>query len=217
MALKFMETKTISSIFSGLSPEKKPPSSTDADADGAPPAHAASGIRGIFSHFAHSGAFPGAPASSGTTLTAAGTKLQEAAVKLQDAAQALRSAASNLGGGAGASAGGSGGDPMSALGAFSIPFYGAGGDIFPGSSGIAGENGPEEISVGASGAHVTPLAARSGGDNHQYFDMRGSIVTEDVVKRAEMAKAISISEQRLMQLAPTMQREINLRSRPSNR
>jgi len=61
------------------------------------------------------------------------------------------------------------------------------------------------------------LAARSGGDNHQYFDMRGSIVTEDVVKRAEMAKAISISEQRLMQLAPTMQREINLRSRPSNR
>jgi hypothetical protein len=68
---------------------------------------------------------------------------------------------------------------------------------------------------GSGGAHITPMgfATSSGGDTHQTFDMRGSVVTEDLMRRAEGAAAIHASEHRMMSAMPAMQREINLRRR----
>lgn len=151
----------------------------------------------------------GGGAGAAAPLTAAGTTLQTAAVNLNAAALALRAS-----GAAGAGAGGGGaaagvGDIMSAF----AGGFAEGGDVPTGMHFVAGEAGAEDISLGASGAHITPLGGRGGGDNHQYFDMRGAVVTDDLMRRAEAQNAIALSERRMMAAIPAMQREINLRKR----
>ncbi len=70
----------------------------------------------------------------------------------------------------------------------------SGGAVSFGSSYLVGESGPELFTPGASGA-ITPNSAL-GGQTVQLFDMRGSVVSGDVVKRAEMAAAMRVSENR---------------------
>jgi hypothetical protein len=95
-----------------------------------------------------------------------------------------------------------------------VGWFADGGDVTPGQSFISGEAGTEEIRLTAGGgAHVTPLGGGSGGGS-AYYDMRGSVVSEDLMKRAEAHRLISLSEQRMMQSIPSMQREISLRKRP---
>src|ERR1700728_3753612 len=169
---------------------------------------------------------PGAPAS-GDVLSHAGTMLQTSATALQKSAAALQSAAQTLssssgsGMGGGASAGGTdeggGGTPwmsmLPALDTFS-GYKAAGGDVRPGSSFVSGESGAELVNLDRrGGAHITPLDATSGGgDTHNHFyDMRGSVVSDDLMRRTEGAAAIKASEGRMMSSLPAMQREINLR------
>jgi hypothetical protein len=160
---------------------------------------------------------PGASATGAATLTSAGTILHTAAAALLSAATALRaSAAGGLGGGASASgsAGPFGGVANDIAG--TIPFFAAGGDATPGSSFVSGEAGAEEVDLDRSGgAHITPLGVSqaSNGETHHHYDMRGSIVTDDVMRRTEAAAAIKASEGRMLSSMPAMQREINLRRR----
>jgi hypothetical protein len=65
--------------------------------------------------------------------------------------------------------------------------HASGGYIPPGQWGVVGEKGPELAFGGASGLNITPNSASGGGTTHQYFDMRGSLVTSEVVTRAEAA------------------------------
>jgi hypothetical protein len=95
-----------------------------------------------------------------------------------------------------------------------VGWFADGGDITPGGSFVSGEAGAEEVRLTAGGgAHVTPLGG-AGGGSHAYYDMRGSVVSEDLMKRAEAHRLVSLSEQRMMQAIPSMQREIGLRKRP---
>jgi hypothetical protein len=97
-----------------------------------------------------------------------------------------------------------------------LPAFASGGDATPGSSFISGEAGAEEVNLdGRGGAHITPLgvAGGGGGDTHHHYDMRGSIVTDDVMRRSEAAASIRASEGRMRSAMPTMQREISLRKR----
>jgi hypothetical protein len=153
-------------------------------------------------------------ASTGTaSLSAAGTMLTHAGTELLSAAMALRASA-GVGGGAGAGGGGGAfGDATEIGGA--IPFFASGGDATPGSSFISGEAGAEEVNLdGRGGAHITPLGATAGGgDTHHYYDFRGAVVTEDLMRRSEAAHAIHASESRMMSAMPAMQREISLRKR----
>jgi hypothetical protein len=154
--------------------------------------------------------------TSGATLTSAGTLLHSAATALMSAAAALRaSAASGVGGGAGGSGAASVFAGAANDQAGSMPFYAAGGDATPGSSFISGEAGAERVDLDHSGgAHITPLGFSSGGgEMHQHFDMRGSVVTEDLLRRTEAMAAIRASEGRMMGAIPAMQREISLRKR----
>jgi hypothetical protein len=140
-------------------------------------------------------------AIAGSTLTSAFAELTAAA---HAAAAALSTSGASSAGGAAAGAGGG----FEGL-------FAEGGDITPGGSFIAGEAGAEEIRLGAGGgAHVTPMGGKGGGDTHIYQDFTGSIVNEEVMTRAEYARASAFSEQRVMQATASMQREINLRKRP---
>lgn len=155
-------------------------------------------------------------ADAGTaSLTSAGTMLHTAAMSLMSAATALRTSSGGLGGGAGGAGGWSGGGALGEIASAAIPFFAAGGDATPGSSFISGEAGAERVDLDRSGgAHVTPLGVSAGGgDTHQHFDMRGSVITDDLMRRAEGAAAIHASEARMSQALPAMQREINLRKR----
>jgi len=159
----------------------------------------------------------GQTAGGAASLTSAGTVLHTAATALLSAATALRaSAAGGMGGASGGGAeipffGGGAGAGMDAGAA--IPFFAAGGDATPGSSFISGEAGAEQVDLDrAGGAHITPLGA-NGGDTHQHFDMRGAVVTDDLMRRAEAAHMMKASEGRMMQAIPAMQREISQRKR----
>jgi hypothetical protein len=155
-------------------------------------------------------------ANGAAALTSAGTMLHTAATALMSAATALRaSAAGGVGGGASASGDGSlfAAPANDILG--SIPFFSGGGDATPGSSFISGEAGAEKVDLDRSGgAHITPLGvSQASGDTHNHFDMRGSIVSDDLMRRTEAASAIKASEGRMLSAMPAMQREINLRRR----
>jgi hypothetical protein len=164
------------------------------------------------------GAFLPKPSVTGAgTLTSAGTMLHTAATALLSAATALRaSAAGGIGGGAGGEGsffGGGAGDAADA--GAPIPFFAEGGDATPGSSFISGEAGAEKVDLDRSGgAHVTPLGvAAGGGDTHQYYDLRGAVVTDDLMRRGEAASLVHASQRQMMSAMPAMQREINLRKR----
>jgi hypothetical protein len=166
-------------------------------------------------------------------LTAAGTSLQTAAAQLSAAAAALRAAAASGAGGAGGAGGlgdlipgagagadagagtvaGAGGALSDISGVISdiLPEAAEGGNFSPGSSLIAGEAGAERIDLGShGGAQITPLGwskKGSGGDTH-YYDMRGSVVTDDLVRKADAARAMSESENRSVARAVSMSQDI---------
>jgi hypothetical protein len=168
------------------------------------------------------GSFPKAGGAAG--LTQAGGLLSAAARELSAAAAALRGGAvgapttssgipflGGMGGGGGADAGGS----LGAGGDFA-GFFAEGGDVTPGSSFVSGEAGAEQVDLDRSGgAHITPLgfSASGGGDTHQHFDMRGAVVTDDLMRRAEAAALVHASQKQMMGAMPAQQREINLRKR----
>jgi hypothetical protein len=114
------------------------------------------------------------------------------------------------GGGGGASVGG-GLDTGGQVGMFA-----EGGYASPGSSFITGEAGMAEgVSLDrAGGARITPLGGKASGDTHNHFHMEGSVVTEELVRRAEMASAMAHTEGRSVARAVSMNQEISRRSRP---
>jgi hypothetical protein len=72
--------------------------------------------------------------------------------------------------------------------------FAEGGDVTPGSSFISGEAGAEEVDLDRSGgAHITPLGAGGGATYHQY-DMRGAVVTDDLMRKADAAKLLKHAE-----------------------
>jgi hypothetical protein len=113
------------------------------------------------------------------------------------------------GGSAATAAAGSGG------GIFAGEFAG-GGDVTPGSSFIAGEAGAERVDLSRGGAHITPLGGKaSGGDIHQHYDLRGAVVTDDLLRKADAARMIHASGEQSVARAVSMQNEISKRSRPT--
>jgi len=156
---------------------------------------------------------------AGTTLMTAGTALNAAAAALSAAAAAKAAIPTSLplpipgigGGGAGAGAAAAGGAESPAF----AGFFASGGDVSPGASFVAGEAGAEEITLGARGsAHVEPLGAKGGGDTTHYYDMRGAVVTEDLLHKAEAARMMSLSENRAVARSVSMQTDTARRSRP---
>jgi hypothetical protein len=101
------------------------------------------------------------------------------------------------------------------LGTFS-GYFANGGDATPGSRFISGESGAEEVDLdGRGGAHITPAsgATAGGGDSHHYYDMRGAVVTDDLMTKAQAAASFRASEGRMMGAIPTLAREMSLRQR----
>jgi hypothetical protein len=150
---------------------------------------------------------PGANAS-GTTLTAAGTMLQSAATGLLSAAAALRMSGSDsgipfFGGGAG-----EGADPGAP-----IPFFAEGGDATPGSSFISGEAGAERVDLDSSGgARITPLGVPSKGDTHLHYDMRGAVVTDDLMRKADAVRWMAHTKNQAVGEAVAQVNEIQRRT-----
>ena len=92
----------------------------------------------------------------------------------------------------------------------SLPGLAEGGDVSPGQSFISGEAGAERIDLERGGAHVTPLGftASKGGEVHNHFDMRGAVVTDDLMRRSEAAAVMEASEQRSVARAVSMTQDI---------
>jgi hypothetical protein len=55
-----------------------------------------------------------------------------------------------------------------------------------------GEQGPEILNL-PRGSQITPnnVATKGGGDIHQYFDQRGAVVTDDLMRKGESARAMA--------------------------
>jgi ABC-type transporter Mla subunit MlaD len=85
-----------------------------------------------------------------------------------------------------------------------------GGTIPAGQWGLVGERGPELAFGGSSGLNITPNG-KFGGGTVNHFDMRGSIVTDDVVRRAEMAAALRATENRSVVRAVASANDLSLR------
>lgn len=72
--------------------------------------------------------------------------------------------------------------------------FAEGGDVTPGSSFISGEAGAEEVDLDRSGgAHITPLGSK-GGDTYHQYDMRGAVVTDDLMRKADAAAMLKHAE-----------------------
>ena len=162
----------------------------------------------------------GAGKNPGATLTTAGTRLIAAAQALQLAAASLKSGGGGglpfgIGGGGGDSGGGGMGVGMPGF-AGDAGDFASGGYVSPGSSFISGEAGAEEVRLGADGgATVIPRGWKSGsGGSSHYYDMRGAVVTDDLMRKADAAKMMSAAEKRGAAQAVTMSKESSLRSRP---
>lgn len=165
----------------------------------------------------HAGAGKDAATVANTTATVANT----AAINALTAKSTIASGGGGaggllglipgLGGGGGAGAGVGGGD----VGGFS-GFFAEGGDPTPGSSFVSGEAGLERVDLTrGGGAHVTPLSTKSSGEVHNHYHMEGSIVTDDLLRKAEGAQMMRASEQRAVATTMSMQSELGKRSRPS--
>jgi len=222
MGLKFAETKTISTALPSFMPGRQgggtalSPAAALADfnqraAQNVLPLSqplSPAGLGGV------AGGASGAASmtTAGTTLTTAGTTLSTAAASLSAAAAALNAAAASMSAssaaaGAGGAAGDSGAGPLASF----AGFFAGGGDVMPGQNFIAGEAGPELIRAGSLGANVTPNSKLGG--SSIYNDFRGTVMTDDLMRRAEGMAAIQHSERRMMAAIPTLQREIQLRNR----
>jgi hypothetical protein len=62
-------------------------------------------------------------------------------------------------------------------------FFAQGGLIPQGGWGIVGERGPERVIAGPGGATVVPGAGGGSGSGGVYFDLRGAVMTEDLLKQ----------------------------------
>lgn len=129
-------------------------------------------------------------AAGGAELTAAASTLQVGSSTLLTAATTLQAAATQMSASS-ITSGGSGaiGD-LSDSGIGSLPGFASGTDSAPGGFAWVGEQGPELMNL-PSGTSVTPATSvRSGGDEH-YYDMRGAVVTEELMRKAEFARAMA--------------------------
>jgi hypothetical protein len=225
MALKFSETKTISMIASQfVHASRSVPAMGDISSDTAlqdfnqhmlqtalplpqalPPAGSLSSLGGAVSGATGTTSM----SAAGTALTTAGTTLNTAGASLSAAAAALNAAAGSMS--ASSAAAGAGGAADAGPIADFAGFFAGGGDVSPGQDFIAGEAGPELIHAGAAGANVTPNSKLGG--TTVYNDFRNTVMTDDLMRRAEGMAAIQRSETRMMAAIPTLQREINLRHR----
>ncbi len=86
----------------------------------------------------------------------------------------------------------------------------SGGPVSGGMSYLVGESGPEIFTPGASGA-ITPNSGLGGGGPVQVFDMRGSVVSGDVVRRAEMVGSQKASENRAVARAIAVYTDLQAR------
>ena len=151
----------------------------------------------------------GSAATGASSLNTAGGRLIAAAAALQTAARTL--------GGGGIPIPGGGGGGGAAANAADVPgMMAEGGDVTPGGSFISGEAGAERVDLSrAGGAHVTPLGFKTGGgDTYHNYDLRGAVVTDDLLRKAEGAQMMQHTEGRAVARAVSMTQEIARRSRP---
>jgi hypothetical protein len=191
MALKFAMTKSLSSLVNLIPGVGGAGSGTGAGSGAGGAGAAAGGFAGFLTQLF--GAFGIGAAAAGN----AGNAMFDAA-----------------GGGGGILGGGA---PIaSAALPDSIPFMAEGGDAAPGSSFISGEAGAEEVNLDSrGGAHVTPLGMKSGGDTNHYYDMRNSVVTDDLLRKADAARMMHATSEQSVARAVSMSTEIAKRSRPT--
>ena len=110
----------------------------------------------------------------------------------------------------------SGGGAAGADGGAPVPFFAEGGDATPGSSFVSGEAGAERVDLTRSGgAHVTPLAAKSGDVTHVHYHMEGAVVTDDLLRKADAAHMMRQTSEQAVARSISMQSEIAKRSRPT--
>ena len=122
------------------------------------------------------------------------------------------------GAGGGSSGGGGswgGGGAAGAEAGGDVPFFAEGGDVSPGGSFISGEAGAERVDLERGGAHVTPLGGTTGGgDTHIHYDMRGAVVTDDLMRKADAAAMMEHTRAAAVGAAVSVSRESTLRARP---
>jgi len=201
-AFKFMLNKDIANLFKmiggtpigqnlggilgiGAQPGVLPPGAMPGNPTVAlPPGVFGSGVEALASS---SGTATGA-AAGGTLAAAAGT-LQAGSTTLMTAATALQAAATGLqanGGGFSSFIPGGGGGNVDA--------FASGTDDAPGGFAWVGERGRELVGL-PGGSSVTPAESlRSGGGDNHYYDMRGSIVSEEVMKKADAARMMNAAK-----------------------
>jgi hypothetical protein len=75
-----------------------------------------------------------------------------------------------------------------------LPGRASGGSVSSGMSYLVGEQGPELFTPGSSGG-ITPNGGWGGNTYHNY-DMRGAVVTDELVRKAELASAMRFTEGR---------------------
>ena len=121
-------------------------------------------------------------APSAPVFAAAATAFSTGAPILATAATELLAAATKM------ALGGIGGGGADVGDLADIPGFASGTDDAPGGLAWVGEQGPELLNL-PGGSSVTPSASLrgSGGDSH-YYDMRGAVVTEDLMRKSEAAR-----------------------------
>jgi hypothetical protein len=133
-------------------------------------------------------------AAAATTLQTGSTTLITAATALQGAALSLQTSSATSGAG-----GGSGiiGD-LTDSGALGLPGFASGTDDAPGGLAWVGEQGPELLNL-PGGSSVTPAGSlrSSGGDSH-YYDMRGAVVTDELMRKADFARAMQAARPQMI-------------------
>jgi hypothetical protein len=150
-------------------------------------------------------------ASGNTALTTAGTTLQSAATQLMAAAAALRASASTPSGGSGFGGIGGIGDTTDSGG---IGGKAAGTDDFEGGSTWVGEQGPEIVNLPRHSQVIPNDVAtdRGGGDTHNYYDQRGAVVTDDLVRKADAARMMAATRRQAVGEAVANINEIRRRT-----
>jgi len=110
--------------------------------------------------------------------------------------------------------------PGLGAGASEIPFFAEGGDATPGSTFISGESGAEQVDLDHSGgAHITPLGFSSAknGDTHNYYDLHGAVVTDDLMRKADAARMMAHTKMQAVGEAVANMSEIQRRTPQAGR
>lgn len=216
MALKFALSKSFASLANLIAP----------NASGGGSSSAGGGIAGLLGKiFGMGGKTPGTTTNAGidqaTVANTTATTANTTAVNALTSAMQQQSGGGGGGGGLAGMLGGGGGDAGSAVADVggglggAIEGFAEGGDATPGSSFISGEAGAERVDLTrGGGARITPLGSKTGGDTVHNYDMRGAVVTEELLRKAEAAQMMQQSEQRATARAVSMSQEISKRSRP---